>query len=184
MPARAGEQRGVERGHQRRALAAGGHVAGTKIGDHGQARALGHPRGVVDLQRPAFRRAVAQRLAVDAGSQNIGGGDAGMDKRGADRLRVEVGQDVGRARGPRELVVAGGLQREELGAQRRRERPVRGTRHGARTIVEGRDNGVDAVEARAGHHADAEVARHAWLPSGGRATRRTRAAIRRRSGRA
>ena len=45
------EQQRVEQRDQRRALAAGGDVAGAQVGDDGDAGALGDPRGLADLQR-------------------------------------------------------------------------------------------------------------------------------------
>ena len=67
----AAEERGVERRHQRRALAARRDVAAAEIGDDGHAGPLGDARRVVELQRPAFVGAMAQRLAVDARGDDV-----------------------------------------------------------------------------------------------------------------
>ena len=58
----------VDEGHERRALAAGGHIRGTKIGDGGDASALGNDGRLGDLQ---------------------GGGDGRAEKRGWSALMVD-----------------------------------------------------------------------------------------------
>ena len=80
-----------------------------------------------------------------------------------DRVRIGVGERVGGARRARDLVGAGSLQREQLGAQRGGERHVRGGDRARRprASAEVGEHGVDAVEARARHQAGEELARMA-----------------------
>ncbi len=61
------EQRRVERGHERRALPAGGDVAAAEIADDDHPRLLGNARGIVELNGDAEVGTVPQRLAVHAG---------------------------------------------------------------------------------------------------------------------
>ncbi len=59
------QQEVIDQWHQRRALAAGGHVAGAEVGDHRQSGALGDDRRLADLQGRA-------QVALRAGA--VGGG--------------------------------------------------------------------------------------------------------------
>ena len=63
----AGEQQVIDEGDERRALAAGGDVAGAEVGDHRDADAFRDHRRFADLQRIGFGPAfVIDGLAVAA----------------------------------------------------------------------------------------------------------------------
>jgi len=104
---------------------------------------------------------MADRLAVHAGSRDLVRGHTRPGDHGDDGLRIHVGEGIRRACGAGDLVGARALQREELGPQRRREGQADGGDKGTELAGELRDNGVDAVEAGAGHHADEALAMHA-----------------------
>ena len=67
---------------------------------------------------------MAQRLAVDAGGDDVRGGETRPAERRGDRVGIGVGQRIRRARGARELVAAGALQRQQLGGEVARERDL------------------------------------------------------------
>ena len=155
------EQRRVERRHQRRALPAGRHVAAPEIRDDGDIGAFRDARRIVDLQRPALLRPVAHGLAMDAGRHQIVRRHAGRGTCILDRHRVEIRERIGRARGARDLVPARNLQRQQFVAQCRGKRHVRRAQRDhecARSRREFRHHGIDAIEARPGHHAGIELA--------------------------
>lgn len=64
---------GVECGHERRSLASCGHVAGAQVRNDVDARELCDERGMVELQREALLRTMADRLAVHAECGDVGG---------------------------------------------------------------------------------------------------------------
>jgi hypothetical protein len=159
--ARTAEERRVKGGHQRRALPAGGDVATPEIGDDGHAGPLGNACRIVELQRPAFIGAVAQRLAVHTRCDHIRRGNSGPAECGNDRVRVRVSQCIGDTHRARELVVAGALQREQLRGKVARERNMHCRKKSARPSRGGpevRDDGIDTVHAGAGHYAGVNMA--------------------------
>ena len=131
MRVRRAEQRGVERGHQRRALSAGRDVAPPEVGDDRHAGALGHARRIVELDRPAEVGAVAHRLAVDAGGDDVGSGDAGARAGRGKRFRVEVGQREGGARRAGELVGPDACSASSSARSAVGQRQVGGAEHAA-----------------------------------------------------
>ena len=100
---RIGEDEGVEKGDERRALAAGGDVAGPQIGDDRAAEPLGQDRRLADLEGgdrgAGVVDAVMDRLAVRDDEVKAARGDAGasegceqrIGKGGAD-FHVRAGQ--------------------------------------------------------------------------------------------
>ncbi len=76
---RAAERRGVKGRHQRRAFAAGRHVAAPEVGHHVDAGALGNAVRIPDLQRECRRgaRPVQQRLPVAADGAHLLRGKSG-----------------------------------------------------------------------------------------------------------
>ena len=147
--------------HERRALPAGGDVTAPEIGDDGHAGALGNAGRIVELQRPAFVGAVAQRLAMHTRRDHVRRGNSSLAECGNDRVRVGVGERIGDAHRARELVVAGALQREQLRGKIVREGNMHCRKKGARPSrgrPEVRDDGVDTVHAGAGHYAGVNLA--------------------------
>ncbi len=121
----AAEERRVERRHEGRALPARGDVAAPEVGDHGHVGLLGDARRIVELQRPALLRSMPDRLPMDARSDDVVRRHAGGEADAAQRVRVQVGELVGRARRVHDLVVRRRLQREQLLPQLRRKGDVR-----------------------------------------------------------
>ena len=86
-PPRLPEQRPVDVGHQRRALAARGHVPGAEVAHHGDAGALGDDGGLAELQRGGRggeARAGGPPSAVRADDVHVPGAQArlGDDRQG------------------------------------------------------------------------------------------------------
>ncbi len=119
------EERGVERGHQRRAFASSRDIAAPEIGDDRHPGPFGNAGGVVQLQRPAFVGTVAQRLTVDTRGNNVRRSKFGTAERRADCIGIGVGQRIGRARRAREFVAARALQGQQLVGKVPCERDVR-----------------------------------------------------------
>ena len=182
----AAEERGVERGHERRALPARSDVAAPEVGDHRHVGLLGDARRIVELQRPAFLGAMPDRLPVDARRDDVVRG----------RRRRPGRRCAARARtGPQAcwplLPLRTSSSRVAACSARSSCRrsvgkamcvDASGT-HGRGTRRELRQHGVDAVETRTGHHARVELAvrrrRHATANVTWR--RRTPAAPKRRA---
>ena len=106
---------------------------------------------------------MAHRLAVDTRGDDVGSGHAGVAAGRGKGFRVDVGQREGSARRPGELVGARCLQCHQLGSQRVGEGQVGDAQHAAARGGRRReigDDGVDSVEAGAGHDAGVDLAAH------------------------
>ena len=152
----------VEGRHQRRALAAGRHVAAAEVGDHVDAGQLGQQRGVVELQRVA--RAVELLRAGGARSGHARRWRAPLSRRApaaassaSTTVGIDAGQRIGGQRGAVQFVGAaacsapaarravprrrrGGRAHEHAAADagRRSTRPARRRRRRARCPTSGR----------------------------------------------
>ena len=139
--------------------------------------ALGHARRIVELQRPVLVRPVPDGLPVHADGRELRRREPRRPAGGEHRVRVAVGERDARARRALELVGAARLQRREFVAQRRREFDVRGAQRaadaGGRREV--RDDGVDAVEARARHDPAVAIGAHGRGRGSGQSREATRA---------
>jgi len=156
-----GEHRAVKRRHQRRALAAGGHVAAAEVGDHGNAAALGEQRRRPQLHGIAQIGAVTHRLPMRA--------DRGHVRSAQPAALQQFGHDVGVERGEPlrgngaavQFVGAGGVERQQFVAQGRRQ-GAGGVRHHLRAALrrQVQHHPVHAVERRARHQADEKSTGH------------------------
>ena len=141
---------------QRRAVATGRDIAAAKIGDYGDSGVFGNARGVVQLQGPAFVGPMPHRLAMHARSDKVTWHHAGVNAGRRDGFRVEIRQLIGRAGRAPQLIAPGLLQGVQLVMQRGWKVEVGRTERCAHSPVGRRevgDDGIDAVEAGAGHHA-------------------------------
>ena len=162
MPVALAEQRGVKGGNERRALPARRDVAASEIGDHRDARALSHTRGVVQLQRKAALGTMTQRLSVHADGDDAFRRKLRCCERTRDRVGVELRQHVGGRSGARAI-----RSRRAFATPRARRATLSGTPNArllrracdAERRRELGDDGVDAVEARARHDACKQLAR-------------------------
>ena len=104
----------MQRRHQRRALAAGGHVAAAQVADHVDATQLGQQRAIHQLQRVAgaveFLRAVAHRLPMGADCMDLRHAHAALPQQGVDYAGVNAHQRVGGQRSQVQFVVAAAVQ--------------------------------------------------------------------------
>ena len=146
------EHRGVECGNERGAMATRRDVAHPEIRDHRDVRLLGDARRVVELRRPPFLRTMAHRLAMDARGNEVVRLDAGCHADGPYCMRVQIRERIGRTRRPHDFIWAGDLEPEEFASKLAWKFDVRRGEELAAMLEVG-DNGVDAVEARPGHHA-------------------------------
>ena len=161
------QQRGVEGRHQRRALAAGGHIAAAEVAHGGDAGALGDHRAVADLQGEGRLpvRTVADGLAVRADRRHLRRGDPGLLQQrprgggeGPAHLHVQSAQLVQRAwlaalADGHQTLAQGRLPRVGAGGHQAQA-------GGGRAVGELDQRGVDAVGAGAGDQAKEEM-RHA-----------------------
>ena len=106
---------GVEGGHQRRTLAAGGDVAAAEVGDHRDAGEFGKQRGIADLQGVAVLRAVSHGLAVAADRADLFGRRSRREA--SSPLPHNPRQLVGGQRGAMEFVVPGSFSPSSVRAQ-------------------------------------------------------------------
>ena len=123
MGSRAGlaEAGGVKGRHQRRALAAGGHVAAAKVAHDGDPGQLGQQRAVVQLQRVASAvetaGLVAHGLAVGADGGDGFGVEPVLLQQLLHHLGVDTHKAIGCQRGTVQFVGAALVQRQQFRAQ-------------------------------------------------------------------
>ena len=120
MASLAPKKRRMKSRNQRCALPACGDVATAEVRDHRDLRALGDPRGIVELQRPSPLRPMAQRLSMNTDGDHLVAIDLRIGERAPNRIGVELGEHVCSRAGARQLVRTGGLQRQQFVAQHRR----------------------------------------------------------------
>ncbi len=155
------EKPGMERRHQRRALAARRDVGTAKIGDRGYTGTECDRGRVADLQRKGrfAERLMPDGLSVaadrgDVARAHAGGvddGEGGVAKLLAD-ASVECAEAIDRA--------GIGIVNEspQLLPERRRVGPLQARMHPHLAVAETDDDRVDAVHAGAGHQPDVTVA--------------------------
>ena len=150
----------MECGHERRSLASCGHVAGAQVRNDVDARELCDERGMIELQREALLRTMADRLAVHAECGDVGGGESRSGQKKAGGFCIVASKRDGGFAHALDFVGAGQRERRERSAQvgRKGERGVPETPHD--TAVEGHGDGVRAVKAGAGHESDRNAFGH------------------------
>lgn len=148
----------MERRRERRAVAAGGHIAAAEIGDHVHLGQLGEQRRVVELPRITALGAMTHRLTVHADRVNL----VARQPRGALQFmaahRVARDERIRRERFPVDFVVTRLLQREQRVAQRLREADERFREHDRRLAgLETHGDAVDAVHAGSRHQPEVDA---------------------------
>jgi hypothetical protein len=153
----------VEGGHERCALAAGGHVAAAQVGHHVQAGQFSQQGGIEQLDgvAPAVElpRPMADGLAMGADGEDRPrmGRECGPQR--LHDLGIAARQRIAGQRGAVQFVVAGGVERQELAPQCLVEGAGGVGEHVERAIrAELRSDPVHAVQRGAGHQADVELA--------------------------
>ncbi len=154
------KERVVKGGHQWGTLAPGGDVAAAEIGDNGDARPLRKQCRVVELQRVAGFGGMAHRLPMTADGAYRGRGQAGLGEQCVYGLRIRFGEAVGQQGRPMQFVMSDVLQRQRLGAHCRVKGSIVGGPAFDLVIVEAGENGIDAVQAGAGHQPDIQLGGH------------------------
>jgi hypothetical protein len=155
----------MERGNQRRALAAERDVCATEVGDGRDARRRGDERWIAELDRRSRAIGIVEHgLPMRAGGVNLDGGHTRAPQQAGSRAReglrhrvIEPSQAVEGQCGAR------ALQTEERVAQSRRiPRGMRRDDTPESVVVEFAQRGVDAVHAGSGHQAEVQL-RHTRL---------------------
>ena len=148
--------------HQRRTLAASGHIAAAQVGNDGDARQLGQQGWAVELQRVAraikHLRTVAHGLPMGAKRGDLRGLCAASRQQLAHHLCIVAHQRIGSQRGTMQLILpAGCIQCQQLCAQCRIKAATGVLQHfGA--LAEIHQYPVHPVQRGAGHQADIELA--------------------------
>ena len=107
-----------------------GNVAAAQVGNHVDAAQFGQQGRVVGLARKAQFGPVADGLSVHRHGGNIGWRQAGVGQQRRHAVGIVARQLVGGGGFTFQLVVARRLQRQQVGAQRRRERDIGRTARG------------------------------------------------------
>ena len=160
MPLRDCEQRRMQCRHQRRALPARRDIPAAEVRDDRDSRGLNKSGRIGELRRVAQLGTMANGLAVDADGGDRACLEPGLCQHVTRRSGTAIHQRVGRERGAMDLIAARSLQRVKLRAQRWRKRDMRCGNGTQRRGAEVREHRVDAVDARARHHADIVLGCH------------------------
>ncbi len=149
----------VKGGDQWRTLAADGHVGATEIGDHIDARVLGQPGGIADLQGEGriATGAMTNGLAVTADGAYIGGLHVRLGQKLFDPGGVEFGQQQVGATEAFDFAIPRCTQLGQFqcqGSGHVQAQAGKGDRLG--WIAEIGEDGIETVQAGAGHEADVE----------------------------
>ncbi|MNV44472.1 hypothetical protein D3C71_1362350 [compost metagenome] len=116
----------MEGGHQRRALAAGRHVAAAEVGHHRNAGPLCQQGRVAQLQRVPgaikLLRTVAHGLPVGTNRSDRVRWQRALLEQGVNNVGVGARQCIASQGRTMQFVVAGGIERHELGAKLGRKR--------------------------------------------------------------
>jgi len=165
VPRSVPEQRGVQRGRERRALPARGDIAAAEIGDDGDAAGFGESRRIGKLGRELELRPMTYRLSVQANRGDVRRFKTRVGKNPRHSSRAAIHQRIGGERRSVQFIGAAFLQSIELGPEGGTERNV-----AARADSPGRggeigQHRVDAIDAGARHQADVELAGQPLLDS-------------------